>query len=151
MTDWNVLGPYVKDEYGYLNPSSWYEPNPDDQFGYSLGGIAWYYVLRRADSRGGRHFAARTPEAAEAALRNHLHERRAITATWLTPEQVRALDDDTWRCPGCGRCKQEVPVAHDYDQRAGTCGWIRPGYRTRWWPDGLIHDDYWSADMLEQP
>lgn len=146
MTDVFVMGPYVKGEYSYLNPASWYEPNPDDKHGYMLGGIAWYYRLRR-DNGGGRCFAAREAVTAEAALRKYLAEQPGMTATWLTHEEARAVDDNSWRCSGCGRRSQEVPLGHSEGAPGEPCTWTKSWYHTRWWPDGTIHDECWTPSQ----
>jgi hypothetical protein len=149
------MGPYIKDEGAYLNPSNWHDPNPDDQYGYMLGGIAYYFLIQAkrrnpgARSLWSHAIAARTPEVAEAEARKYLAEKD-FRPTWLTLDQARALDDETWRCPGCGRRRQEVPVSHDWDTRAGTCQWGGRWTHTRWWPDGTVRDTDWIPEPARE-
>lgn len=145
----HVMGPYIKDEHSYFSPSSWADPNPEDQHGNMLGGICHYYLVQALRRNPGARslwswpVSARTPEAAEAATRRFLDEE-GYEAIWLTVDEARALEDGTGRCPSCGRRAEEVPIAHRWD--AVPCEWTGSWAPTRWWPDGTIRDDYWREE-----
>jgi hypothetical protein len=151
VTDVFVMGPYIKDENAYLNPGDWLDPDPDDRYGFMLGDICWYYLARNKKRNPGAQrywstaLAARTPERAKEAARRWLADED-IEATWITLEQARELPD-MWLCPGCGRTHAEVPTGHDWDQQHRTCSWVLSAFRTHWWPDGTIRDDYWTPDQ----